>query len=325
MKENFYHINPDLLVKYLLEEASPQEKALTEQWIAASDDHRKQFDDFKLIWETSKQLAASTQVDEEDSWQRFRQRIHAPAKQPAIVRPLYRGMSLARIAAIVVLVIGVGALAALLFPANKNMELQSHHTVLRDTLPDGSVITLNKNSRLGYPQRFTGGARNITLQGEAFFNVAPDKQKPFIIHVNDVTVKVLGTSFNIRSSQGRTEVIVETGIVQVSRQQYTVELHPKEQLSAAPGDAALAKQPVTDKLYNYYRSREFVCDSTPLWKLVQVLQEAYGVNIVIERKELRNLLLTATFKDESPDTILAVIKKTFNITIEKSANRVVLK
>ena len=325
MKENFYDINPDLLVKYLLEEASPQEKALTEQWIAASDDHRKQFHDFKLIWETSKQLAASTQIDENDSWQRFQQRIHAPAKQPAPVRPLQRRLPLARIAAIVVLVLGVGALAALLFPANKSMELQSNNTVLHDTLPDGSVITLNKNSRITYPQRFTGGTRSTALQGEAFFNVAPDTKKPFIVHVNDITVKVLGTSFNVRSIGGRTEVIVETGRVQVSRQQHTVELRPKERLSIAPADSAMIKQPVTDKLYNYYRSREFVCDSTPLWKLAEVLQEAYGINIVIEGKELRNLLLTATFKDESPDNILAVIKKTFNITIEQSAGRVVLK
>ena len=100
-------------------------------------------------------------------------------------------------------------------------------------MPDGSVITVNKNSTLSYPSEFKGKTREVALNGEAFFKVTPNKEKPFIIHVNDVTVRVVGTSFNIRSEKGKTEVIVETGIVQVTKNKRTVSLLPKRKDSHA--------------------------------------------------------------------------------------------
>src|SRR3546814_17421332 len=62
------------------------------------------------------------------------------------------------------------------------------------TLADGSVVTLNKNSELSYPRRFTGSSRTVSLQGEAFFDVETDREKPFVISVNDVEVEVTGRS-----------------------------------------------------------------------------------------------------------------------------------
>ena len=336
MRENFYHINPDLLVKYLLGETNPEEQALTEEWINAGDANRKQFDDFKLIWETSRELAVASTIDEDESWQRFQQRIHAPASakatagnatlySPAMVRQMHRRIPTLRVAALLLLAVGAGWLLRQWLPADKAVSLQSYAAVVRDTLSDGSVVTLNKNSALSYSSRFSGDTRNVGLQGEAFFNVAPDKSKPFVIHVNDVTIKVLGTSFNVRSSRGHTQVIVETGVVQVSRRQKSVLLHSTERVDIAENDSTITTQAVSDKLYNYYRSKEFVCDNTPLWKLAEVLEEAYGTHIVIERPELRALPLNATFNDESLDTVLGVISKTFNIKYEKTANQVILK
>ena len=331
----FYDINPDLLVKYLLNEATPAEREQAEQWINASGANRKQFDDFRLIWETSGKLAVSSTVDEEESWQRFRKRIHTPAVALAkeddsslhvrMISARSRRLPALRVAALLVLAVGAGWLLRQLFSPAPVLSVQSYAAVLRDTLSDGSVVTLNKNSSLSYPARFSGDTRSIGLQGEAFFNVAPDKKKPFVIHVNDVTVKVVGTSFNVRSSGGHTEVIVETGIVQVSRSRHTVELHPHEQVSLVPGDSAMTAAAVTDKLYNYYRSKEFVCNNTPLWKLAEVLEEAYGVKIIFARKELRSLPITTSFEDQSLDTILTVITKTFNISYEKTANQVIIK
>jgi transmembrane sensor len=74
---------------------------------------------------------------------------------------------------------------------------------------------------------------------------------------------------------------------------------------------------VSDKLYNYYRTKEFVCDDTPLWKLVQVVNEAYNVKIIIGRKELNDKTLTTTFYNESLEQVLEVIRLTFDITVIK--------
>ena len=112
----FYDINPDLLVKYLLNEATPAEREQAEQWINASGTNRKEFNDFRLIWETSGKLAASSNVDEEESWQRFRKRIHLPAvavakeSDTALRFPASRSRRLPalRVAAVLVLAVGAG-------------------------------------------------------------------------------------------------------------------------------------------------------------------------------------------------------------------------
>jgi ferric-dicitrate binding protein FerR (iron transport regulator) len=206
-----------------------------------------------------------------------------------------------------------------------NLVVSSQKAPVIDTLPDGSVVTLNKHSSVNYPSKFRGDTRTIALKGEAFFNVKPNKKKPFIIHVNDVSIRVVGTSFNVRSEDGVTEVIVETGVVQVTRNNKTVELKPAEKLKIEQQDSVMVKEEVKDKLYNYYHSKEFVCYEAPLWKLAEALSEAYEVNIVIETEELRRLKLTTTFNNESLDKILEVISATFDIQVVKEKDRIILK
>ena len=326
MSQNFYHITDDLLVKYMLGETTGEERAWVEEWLAADAVNKKQFEDFKTIWEESKKLAAVSTVDEDAAWARFKNRVKDPLQKEAVVRKMNLGGWL-KIAALFILVAGAGLLGYQLFSDNKVEEVlvASQALPVVDTLPDGSVVTLNKNSSLNYPSKFKGNARAIALKGEAFFNVTPNKEKPFMINVNDVQIKVVGTSFNVRSENGVTEVIVETGVVQVTRNNKMVELRPAEKLKVGAVDSVLVKEKVEDKLYNYYRSKEFVCDDTPLWKLVEVLNEAYGVNIVIENKELRGLRLNTTFNNESLDTILDIVSQTFGITHTKEADRIILK
>lgn len=325
MSQNFDHINDDLLVKYLLGEATEEERLQVEAWMASDVAHKKQYEDFKTIWEKSKQLALVSIVDENAAWQRFKQRVDPP-RQKAVVRKM-RPAAWLRIAALFIVIAGAGYFGYKLFKEKpiETIIVASNRAPLVDTLPDGSVVTLNKNSQLDYPSKFKGETRSISLKGEAFFNVTPNKEKPFIIHVNDVTVRVVGTSFNVKSVNGVTEVIVETGVVQVIRNNKMVELHPKEKTKVTQQDSILKKETEQGKLYNYYRSKEFVCDGTPLWKLVEVLNEAYNVHIEIENPKLRSLPLTVTFNNESLDQILDVIGKTFDITVNKEKDRIILR
>jgi ferric-dicitrate binding protein FerR (iron transport regulator) len=230
-----------------------------------------------------------------------------------------------RIAALFLLIAG----AAVLYYISprevpvQNLALVATKQTLIDTLSDGSVVTLNKNSSLSYPDRFEGEQRMVALKGEAFFSVTPNKDKPFLITVNDVTVKVVGTSFNIKSENGIIEVVVETGVVEVIRKNEVLQLRPKEK-AVVKKDSTMLKSQETEKLYNYYRTREFTCDNTPLWKLVDVLNEAYDTKIVIGRDALRNLPLTTTFNNESLDQILEIIRATFDITITRQNNTIIL-
>jgi len=325
LSPNFDHINDDLLVKYVLGEATEEERLWVEGWINRSIANKKQYEDFKTIWEESKALATVSMVDENLAWQRFKARIDRPT-QTAIVKNM-NPVRWWRIAALFVIIIGAGYLGYILLNEKpvQNIVVASGQATKTDTLPDGSVVTLNKNSELDYPSMFKGQTRTIHLKGEAFFNVTPNREKPFIINVNDITVRVVGTSFNVRSANGITEVIVETGVVQVIRNNKMVELHPNEKTKVAEQDSVLVKDRVEDKLYNYYRSKQFVCDNTPLWKFVEVLNEAYGANIIIENPKLRGLLLTAPFDNESLDRILDIIHETFDIIVIKEKDRIILR
>ncbi|RYE20288.1 MAG: DUF4974 domain-containing protein, partial [Sphingobacteriales bacterium] len=192
-------------------------------------------------------------------------------------------------------------------------------------LPDGSFVTLNKHSHIEFSENRNGKTRDVKLTGEAFFNVAPDKSKPFIISVNDVKVQVVGTSFNVKSDVKKTEVIVETGIVKVAKNSNDVTLKPNEKATVYSNAAKPVKELNDDVLYNYYRTKEFVCNATPLWRLADVLNEAYGVNINIPDQRLRQMAITTTFRNEPIENILAVIGETFNIKVERKGNYIVLR
>jgi ferric-dicitrate binding protein FerR (iron transport regulator) len=301
--------------------------------MAADPANKKQYEDFKTIWDESKRLAAVSTMDENAAWARFknrveggREKVKGEGKREGVVRRM-RLVSWLKIAALFILVAGAVLLGYQVFTESKIVELAvvSKALPVVDTLPDGSVVTLNKNSSLAYPSKFKGETRTIALKGEAFFNVTPNKEQPFIINVNDVQVKVVGTSFNIRSEAGVTEVIVETGVVQVTRNGKTVELRPAEKLKLGGVDSVAAKENVEDKLYNYYRTKEFVCDDTPLWKLVEVLNEAYDATIVIENPAIRSEKLDVTFENESLSRILEIVSETLRITVSKEGDRIILK
>ena len=313
----------ELLVKYLADEATPPEQNLVEEWVSSSEANRHYFQHFQLIWNESQKLAAVRVVDENKAWHRFQRRI----KKTESATGKIKAFGWWRVSASILIVGGIAWLTStLLEKGSAEPEILSIaiKEVKRDTLPDGSVAVLNKHSELSYPARFKGKTRKVKLRGEAFFNVTPNKEKPFIIDVNDVQVKVVGTSFNIRSVNGLTEVIVETGTVQVTKGNEVIELKAGERVSVEAIDTTSKKEASDDKLYNYYVSRTFVCDNTPLWKLVEKLNEAYVVNIRIGREDLRKLPLSVTFADESLDVILKIISETLMLKVTKGENEIVL-
>jgi ferric-dicitrate binding protein FerR (iron transport regulator) len=312
-------------VKYLLGEASPEEEQAVMEWMNGNAANKEYYIQLQKVWDNSKKLAADSTLDADKAWERFQKRVAVQNEFKKISK--HSPFSWMRIAASIILIAGLGIVAYFMINNNGSKELvaQTGQYVLVDTLPDGSVVTLNKRSVITYPSKFKGNSRAISLKGEAFFNVAPDKKKPFIISVNDVQVTVVGTSFNIKSENGSTEVVVETGIVQVAKPGKTVELIAGEKIVISPNDSNAIKEKVSDKLYNYYRSKEFVCDDTPLWKLVQVVNEAYNARIIIGNKELSDKRLTTTFNNESLEQVLEVIHLTFDITIvQKEDGQIIL-
>ncbi len=321
------HMDDDLLVKYLAGEATPAEHQQVEDWMAASETNKKLFDDFKLIWDQSP--VTERNVNKDDAFIRLQNRIdkNVPASRRTVIKKLSQKQWIG-IAASVILICTVLWLTFNHVYDNGSVSfvrIDSKDKVHTQSLPDGSVITMNARSTLVYPSRFTGNIRPVSLKGEAFFKISPDKTKPFIIKVNDVTVRVVGTSFNIKSRNGKTEVIVETGIVQVSKKQNSIDLNPGEQVMVTKGQDLLAKQQSKGKLYSYYLTGQLICDKTPLSEVVQALNEVYGAHIVIANKSLEDLPITTTIKGQSLNEVLEVISGTFKITVVRKNQQIFFK
>jgi len=318
------HINDDILVKFMLGQATAEEQQAVGEWMAASADNEKYFRHFQLIWNQSRELASAGEPDENAAWARFQQRVNQP--ETKVVELGASRKPWLRIAAAVTLLIVAGTLAMFLFrrPAPRQLELAATTRPVTDTLPDGSIITLNKNSKIVYTGNFETN-RNITLEGEAFFNVATDPSHPFVLHTGDVQVRVLGTSFNVKSDQQQVEVIVETGAVEVNKQTESVQLRQNEKAVAAKNSTAIVKASNKDELYNYYRTQTFVCNGTPLWQLAEIFSNAYGVQIEITNPAIRNYPISTTFVYSTIEENLALLEQTLPVKADKQNGTYILK
>ena len=310
----------EILIKYILNEVSNDEKIFVERCLAQDSKNQKHLKDLRFIWDESKRIEPELNTNENEAWKRFRA---FAAKQKSLngfkVRKLFLSLSAAAV------VLATCGIIGYLFFYNGGTTITTNNKTLVANLPDKSQITLNAHSTLSYNKDFNQSTRNVQLTGEAFFRVTPDKRKPFDIKVNDVNVKVVGTSFNIRSSKDFTEVIVETGIVNVSSKGESILLHPGQKIEIGAGSNQLTVEENNDSFYNYYRSDVFHCSSTPLPELVHALNQTFNSNIEIADSATARLKISATFNKENLQDILEILSETLQLKINREENKIILK
>lgn len=308
-------MNDELLIKFLLQETSEEENIAVQEWLAADEANMRHFIQFEKIWTASKKLHTESNVDETLAWNKFKEKT-------VQIQPLKKNYSWLRVAAVFLLAIGIWATYSLLNHTTY-VELSASNQVITKNLPDGSAITLNKKSQLSYASDFKN-KRSVKLHsGDVFFSVAHDKTHPFIIEADDVEVEVVGTSFNVKHQKNQTEVIVETGIVKVSLGNEEIKLIKGERVLISSSTKKLIKEQNTDQLYNYYRSKIFVLNKTPLWKIVPVLNEAYDAKIILD-PAVKDLTLNTTLKMGSLDHNLLIICQTLNLNLSHQQQEILL-
>lgn len=323
-------MNDKLLIKYLLKETSQEEEKVVKKWVTAHPDHQKQYDHIHWIWENSKNLAQKSDVDENAAWQRFlerkAQKVHpVPKSGSRFLTPIW-----VRAAAAVALVFLLGWSVFSLLPHSGRayfsaVLLESDSFSVQESLLDGSLITLNKNSRVNYSQKLFSRQRLVNMVGgEAYFQVQKNQRRPFIVQTENIAITVLGTSFNVKNEGEITIVIVDSGAVKVEmgNQQVFLEPHEKAILNRVKG--TLEKSVQEDQLFRYYVNNLFVAENTPLQQIVEALNIAYGSEITIASDELKTLPITTTLEYGSLDDNLEVIKETLGIQISKEDNKIVL-
>ncbi len=158
------------------------------------------------------------------------------------------------------------------------------------TLADGTQVWLNAESRLEFPDRFNGETREVRLRGEAYFEVKKDAKRPFIVHTDYLTTRVLGTSFDVRAYSRRdVSVTLVSGRVQVNAGDLSRVLSPGEQ--AALTGSQLAVKAVDTYPITQWKEGFFYFDNQSLFFIMQELSKWYGVNVSFDDRSKMNVRL----------------------------------
>ncbi|WP_374172550.1 FecR family protein [Flavobacterium tructae] len=196
------------------------------------------------------------------------------------------------------------------------------------TLSDGTVVSLNSGTSLRYPEQFgTNGKRNVYLTGEAFFEVAKDKEHPFIVNANQVDIEVLGTKFNI-SAYPETPTVNST-LVEGSIQMYETEnkqnlvlLKPNQMATWQNNTKKITTKAIDPAFYTAWTKGELAFKDTPFSTIAKIIQRTYDVEIINENSDLAKQNFTGTIKisESSVENILELLKRDtpFNYSIKQN-------
>jgi transmembrane sensor len=315
MGNNFTYMDDDLLGRYFSGEAGVNEQMQIDKWAEASSSNRKQLEDYKKIF-SAKTLPVPHEINAEDALHRLNCRL--TKKSPLGLKIVLR------YAATLAVICSAGLLISRNLIASK-LSVHTNENTLTQILPDGSTAILNKKSSILFAGGLLHQYRQVSLKGEAFFKVSPNKEKPFVIDVNNIKITVVGTEFNVKGGDKLITVVVERGLVKVSNGKDSIRLSAGEKLVLTEKQLHLRKNENRGKLYNYYFSNELICNQTPLLELVTVLNEKFKSKIIISNPDLNTLPISTTFKNESLTEILKVIAETFKIKIAYGNGIITLK
>ncbi|NJN41253.1 MAG: DUF4974 domain-containing protein [Flammeovirgaceae bacterium] len=322
MKEDFSHID-DLIGKYLAGEATPVEQEEVELWVAQHDENRKYFEQLKLIFEKSSAVQIPQQFDTDQAWIKLKERIDLSKSS--------RGVQLwpaLRIAAGIVVVFTLGYYMYLQWSKpTVPLTFIAEQVVVRDTLPDGSHAVLNKNSSLSFTFHPRSKERKVKLEGEAFFEVAHEDEKPFIIETQDVFIKDIGTAFNVKAyAESETvEVVVESGEVIF----YTAENPGLNLIAGEAGvynrkDRSFSRLQRVDTNKLAYKTGYFTFQNMSLSSIIKELNEVYPDKIRLAHESLGSCSLNVSFNNEKLEVIVDIIAETLQLKITKEGNDYVL-
>ena len=336
MKQNTSHtIEWEIISKYLSGEMSAEEKLNFEKLMDSNPEYAEivaaSNKDLELIQDV-KEIQQKFKVD--SAWTNVRSKLSESkldnSKNTISIFSAQNARRIVQLAAMVVITIGLG-LASYHIYTDKIAPYQSISSELNEsgktiTLADGSSITLNGKSSLTYPRIFGSNERRVKLTGEAFFDIAKNPNKPFIISVENAEIKVLGTSFNVNATTNHVEVLVETGKVK-----FSLVKDPNKAILLEKGDFGvlsenlLNKTSQNDENYLSWKTQLMVFKAMSLHNVAKVINRTYQVNIQFSDTAIQKLPITTTFNQTPLDEVLESLCRPHNLSYEKSGVRIIIK
>jgi transmembrane sensor len=326
----------DLITSYFAGEASGDDLTFIAEWLKADPKHREFFESYRKTWTNLEESRIGSQVDLDLEWNELKLKLDFSSSsklQPILSETnsfnRFFSSRAFRIAAIIILLLVPATFIYFYLAQPNTRQLSAQTSMFEGQLPDGTSVTLNTGSSIEYPSHFKTHERDVKLTGEAYFEVTHDKTSPFIISAGDVRIKVLGTSFyvNTNALNGGMQVVLTSGQVEVYYKDNLSEkviLAPGEKADISVDQHDIVLTTNDDPNYLSWKTRKLIFTNDPLDKVVNILGKIYHTNIRIENPVLRQCVLTATFDNQSLESVLKVVSATLNVKITQNGTLTVI-
>lgn len=319
-----------LIEKYLNGTATPQQAEEVLEWLQTEEGQHYLSHRFELDIEQLEEIEVAFERPESpyETLNNVEVRIDR-REQNKRIRRMYRRNSVLAVAACITFLVAIVSLVESHFGLTSPDNVEQPVTIVIHTtgfgeqkiiqLSDGTAIRLNENSRLEMPEYFDKGERDVRLQGQAYFDVAHDKERPFRVFTGDAMVRVLGTAFNVKEAErlDQIQVAVTEGRVSLGSQseaeQEPVILEPN--MIGLFDRSSQQVESETSDVNNYlsWIHGRVVYDRAPFREVIQQLERIYEISSVVKDDELYDLRLTADFSERSFTNVLEVIAHSLEI------------
>lgn len=327
----------EFLIKYLMQQTSEAENQQVETWLKADEKNQTYLNELRVGFEKDAPQITLTDEEVAQDWQKVKTRLkekkaQAPNLEKSNSRSLRR-VWFVRIAAIVLIGLAIGLIYRNFTGNQSNTQnlLTAQAQELKQQaleLADGTKVWLNRGSRLHYPKVFDATQRQVRLEGEGYFEVKRDENRPFTVQTGKVNIAVLGTSFNIRQQKGlHTKVTVNSGKVAVATPDQTqrVVLIKGEMSDFNVQKGQLTKQPNQDLNYLSWKTGQLVFKNATMGQIVEDLRRHFNVSLDCTPALRQKFSFNGTFQQQSLEQILQVIELTLDVKISKTGNSILIK
>ena len=278
---------------YLTDTITPEDMTTLNGWVSACAENAQLFERIREVWFSLSVANRNLVFDSRKGYKQFIKRVRNAERKSL----RHRLMPMVRyaIAAVVAVLLVVGAYVS----GRRDVEVHFAEitteapmgSTAEVVLPDGSLVVLNAGSRIVYSQGFGMDNRNVTLQGEGYFEVERNENIPFVVSSEQMTVRVLGTKFNLcdyNENQEAAVTLVEGKVdVTNNHDQIHVEITPDMRAVINKESHAMVVEKTSATDNTQWREGYLFFDEEPLADIARELERCYGVEISIQREELK--------------------------------------
>lgn len=315
-----------LLDRFMKGETSPDEERELLAWFRTEEAKSEIMAFYRDHWQQSEGKVLSLEIQDRMLEGIFRKMRNADQKllQP-VVNKTRKRISFIRWVAVacISILIGVGISTYILQKTDPEpfIVFAEKGQKANIELPDGTRVWLNSDTKLTYDSQYNTSARNVFLEGEAYFEVSKDKEKPFVVNANGVYVEALGTSFNVKAytTENQVTATLLEGKVRVSHTGSEVILEPNERAVYQKNDPVVRKNRITEASHVIlWRDDELAFYGETLEEIGIVLERIYNVKIIFTSEEAKKHSFTGVIKNSRLNNVFEIIGMT--APIEYSIN-----